>query len=242
MSSRKRLSTVLLLVATVVISFLLFSLLRRETHESVATKSFAAVQDGDGETFLQHMSEQERSAYGLTAEQWTAILREYVKPVMDDWKVVTGKENSFMERVDMYSKEVTFAGPGGRLAKLRVEAARTNDGPRVVGLARNLVYCVATMKYGDSNLQPDRLRNMYAARKAYLNDAAKLDALGLHGGYLMDRKRVVNRAELVRTYDSLITKYEARFKDVGSAKAPENAPWVFSADVAQAEACGPNAD
>jgi hypothetical protein len=222
MHSKKRVYLIVVIVGSTVLGALVWSLLQRDTLQSVAQKAFTAVRNRDGATLLRYMAKHEADAYGVSADGWSTILREFSGPAMEGWSLVDSEQEEFLQDVDVYYRIYTFAKTDGRIATLRIEAAMTSEGPRVVGLPRNLVTCIAMMKYGRLDIKNQRLRLSTATRDCYEADGPSLKALGLHGVYLFDRQSVEPWDELVVTFRSMVRKIEARLKEQEASETRES--------------------
>lgn len=193
---RKRIALFLATAALIAVATSAWFLLRVKTLAGVVDASFAAINNGDGNALLDNMSDEERAAYGMDAAQWSGFLRNYVIPVMQGWTRVEETSHEFRAETDSFAATHRFFKPNGQTAGIRVEAARTEAGPRSVGLVSNLLTCVGTMKYGDMKVKNERVRMFKAYLDLMARDAATLSGLGLKGIFDISSKRLRPWAEI----------------------------------------------
>lgn len=186
--------------------------LRRPTLEGVASNSFAAIIDADGATLLDNMAKEEASAYSLSGSQWTRFLTEYARPIMSRWTAVNESKREYQPAAELLAEVHSFFTPSGRTAGLRVQAARTEDGPKTVGLPVNLLTCLAAMKFEQPKGTNSRLALFQAIYKLCIQDKDTLTGLGLHGMYDSAAKKIETWDDLQVVFGRSIDRLARRLK------------------------------
>lgn len=197
----------------IVLAFTAWFVLSRETFETVAEDCFDSIASGGGGSISHRFPDREQKMYGLSTDQWASLLTNYVRPAMKGW--VHGGE----PRVEWGPQRESaafvhgFAYPDGRRALLRIEVIRTPDGLKVPSLTRNLISCVASMKYGTADGATPKLRLIKASAELYSRDAAELQKFGLHGLYMLAPEGILTWADLANQMQKMAAGYEERLKN-----------------------------
>ena len=176
----------------------------RESLEAATNNIYEGLLAGDGEVIAHYINRQEAAAYGLSGEEYTKLLQSEFTPLLREWHPLDDPVKEYRAPEELYSHLYRFSSGSNNVALLRVEVARTPDGPRAVGLISNLMACMGTMRYRAPKEFTGKTMIFYGGAQLARNDGERLSQLGLKGIYNRDTKEFTLWPDMANRLERLL--------------------------------------
>lgn len=209
-SKRRSLILALSVLAICACTWIILNVFRRDTMRSVADKTFTAILDGDGGTFVALMSDPERELYGMDAEQWSRLLREYVRPELRKWHVLGNPVYEYDRPSDNLFRKQFLARADGKTIDLSMCAVRTGGEPKHYLTVGTLIAALANSKFPAGDAVPTQRRKSLAFRDFLRSESRTLESYGLYGVANISGNRVETWGKILQETERRLSVLEQR--------------------------------